>query len=61
MDVHISFNLFSIVFLDICLPLLESMFLSFFAKPSRNWTFQRFARAAEKERTQRNKKKYDTR
>ena len=33
------------------------MFLSFIAKPSRNWTFQRFARVAEKERTQRNKLK----
>ena len=42
-------------FLDISMPLLESMLLSFIANPSRNWTFQRFARVAEKERTQRNK------
>ena len=37
------------------MPLLESMLLSFIANHSRNWTFQRFARVAEKERTQRNK------
>ena len=42
-------------FWDICMPLLESMLLSVFANPSRNWAFQRFARVAEKERTQRNK------
>ena len=44
-------------FLDISMPLLESMLLSFIANPSRNWTFQRIARVAEKERTQRNKLK----
>ena len=37
--------------------LLESMLLSVIANPSRNWTFQRFAMVAEKERTQRKKKK----
>ena len=58
MDVHSWFYFFSIVFfLDSCKPLLESMLLSVFANPSRNWTFQRFARVSEKERTQRKKLK----
>ena len=38
------------------MSLLESMLLSFIANPSQNWTFQRFASVAEKERTQRKKK-----
>ena len=33
MDVHSWFNLFSIVFLDISMPLLESLLLSFIATP----------------------------
>ena len=55
LDVHSWFYLFSIVFFYICMPLIESKLLSFIANSSRNWTFQRFARVAEKERTQRNK------
>ena len=39
------------------MPLLESMLLSFIANRSRNWTFQRYASVAEKERTQQNKLK----
>ena len=45
-----------ILFLDsefFCLSFFESTLLNY-ANPSRNWTFQRFARVAEKERTQRN-------
>ena len=41
--------IYIVFFLDICMPLLESMLLSVFANPSQNWTFQRFARVAEKE------------
>ena len=35
MDVHSWFNLFSIVFLDISMPLLESLLLSFIATQSK--------------------------
>ena len=38
MDVHSWFYLFSIVFWDISIPLLESMLLSLL-QSSRNWTF----------------------
>ena len=44
------------------MPLLESMLLILLLAPvGPSWTFQRIARVAEKERTQRNKLKYDTR
>ena len=43
------------------MPLILINVVEFIANPGRNWTFQRFARVAEKERTQRNKLKYDTR
>ena len=55
--IHIPYTIHSIVFFYISMPLLESMLLSVFANPSRNWTFQRFAMVAAKERTQRNKLK----
>ena len=48
----------SIVILHICMSLFEStllIFVLFVANPRRNWTFERFARVVEKERTQRNK------
>ena len=57
--IYVTVDSISLVlyFLYICMPLFESTLLSFFANPSRSWTFQRFAMVAEKERTQRNKLK----
>ena len=52
-------SIFSIVIFHICMSVFDSTLLSF-ANPSRNWTFQRFARVAEKERNGKKEEK-DTR
>ena len=51
MDVHSWFYVFSILFFDISMPLLESMLLSLLLTPVEIEP----SRVAEKERTQRNK------
>ena len=50
-------DIYSIVFLGRWYAVIRINVVEFIANPSRNWTFQRFARVAEKERTQRNKLK----
>ena len=47
--------MYSIVFLGYSYAVIRINVVELIANPSRNWTFQRFARVAEKEITQRNK------
>ena len=57
MNVHSWFYFYGIVifFIFVCRYLNQNCWV--FANHGRNWTFQRFARVVEKERTQRNKQK----
>ena len=50
----ILFLLYSILFGYLYAVIRINVVECFFDNPSRNWTFQRFARVAEKERTQKN-------
>ena len=55
--VCIYIYIYIIVFFGCWYAVIRIKVVEFIAKPSRNWTFQHFARLAEKERTQRNKLK----
>ena len=52
---YLYIYIYSIVFCGYYYSVIRINVVEFIANPSRNWTFQRFARVAEKERTQRNK------
>ena len=60
MEVHSWFYLFSIVFLDISMPLLESMLLSSLPTPVKIGP-SNASPGKQKKRTQGTNKKYDTR
>ena len=53
--IYIYVDIYSIVLCGYSHAVIRFNVAVFIANPSRNWTFQRFASVAEKERTQRNK------
>ena len=61
MEVHSWFYLFSLVFLDISIPLLESMWLSSLLTPVEIGPSNASPGKQKKKRTQGTNKKYDTR